>query len=134
MKKSRASSRAKPRQRRPARQRSTPRAQVKSRASRRDASATQKSHTPLSRTVGDVQDIGRDLGSAGKTLAKGTLRLAYDVGALVGNAGKNVIDGTAALASSFLRSAESLTVPRKPPARARSRRAGGVSPGASRTG
>ena len=80
----------------------------------------------LSRAVADVHDVGRDLGSAGRTLAKGTLRLAYDVGALVGRAGKNVIDSTAALASGFLRSAESLTattsVPRKPPARVRSRR------------
>jgi hypothetical protein len=94
----------------------------------------------LSRTVVDVQGIGRDLGTAGRTLAKGTMQLAYDVGALVGLAGKNVLDGTAALASSFLRSAEALTgvssVPRKPPARARSRRSAaddGTSPRASST-
>ena len=82
-------------------------------------------NTALSRAVGDVQDIGRDLGTAGRTLAKGTWRLAYDVGALVGLAGKNALDGTAALASSFLRSAETLAstpAPRKPAARASSRR------------
>ena len=95
----------------------------------------------MSRAVVDVQDIGRDLGSASRTIAKGTLRLVYDVGALVGLAGKNVIDGTATLAGSFVRGAEGLVGSplrdaRKPPAVARSRRstARSVEPGASSTG
>jgi hypothetical protein len=97
----------------------------------------------FSRTVVDVQDIGRDLGTAGRTLAKGTMRLAYDVGALVGLAGKNVIDGTATLAVSFIRGAEMLVSSpageaRKPLAAARSRRATvmarAIEPRASSTG
>ena len=97
--------------------------------------------TAISRTVVDVQDIGRDLGTAGRTLAKGTLRLVYDVGALVGLAGKNVIDGTASLAVSFVRGAELLGGPsadavRKPPAAVRSRRSTprSIEPRASSTG
>jgi glycine/serine hydroxymethyltransferase len=48
----------------------------------------------MARTVADAQDVGKELGSAGVSIARGALRLAYDVGAVVGLAARGLVSAT----------------------------------------
>ncbi len=62
------------------------------------SSAPPKQDAPLAnamaRTVADAQHVGKELGSAGVSIARGALRLAYDVGAVVGLAARGLVSAT----------------------------------------
>jgi hypothetical protein len=64
----------------------------------------------LAKTLTDAQDIGVQLGTAGVTLAKGTVQLARDIAALAGLAGTSVVGSTVAAARDMVERAEGLVL------------------------
>jgi hypothetical protein len=50
--------------------------------------------TAMARTVADAEHVGRELGSAGVSIARGALKLVYDVGAVLGLAARGLVSAT----------------------------------------
>jgi hypothetical protein len=48
----------------------------------------------MARTVADAEHVGRELGSAGVSIARGALKLVYDVGAVLGLAARGLVSAT----------------------------------------
>jgi hypothetical protein len=78
----------------------------------------------MARAVSDAKDLGNELATAGATISKTSVRLAYDVATVVNLAGQRAIGGAVAVAQDAARGAGgyvsalvSTSVPRKPLAR-----------------
>jgi hypothetical protein len=64
---------------------------------------TPRLNDAVAQTVADAQAVGRELGAAGLTLARGTARLAYDVGSVLAEAGRSLVGGTIRAAEGLAR-------------------------------